>query len=83
MRKRQVLSTAGEKLPAMGPGARHQAWDFLRILILVDGKAGHQLAAVILQLRLELSAGAKATATARVKGNPVADLAGSAVRRSA
>ncbi|CDK63937.1 hypothetical protein [Klebsiella pneumoniae IS10] len=28
MRKRQVLSTAGEKLPAMGPGARHQAWDF-------------------------------------------------------
>ncbi|GHK55850.1 hypothetical protein KPZU09_55860 [Klebsiella pneumoniae] len=42
--------------------------ELLRILIPVDGKAGHQLAAVILQLRLELSAGAKATATARVKG---------------
>ena len=41
---------------------------FLRILILIDGKAGYQLAAVILKLRLKLGAGTKASTAARVKG---------------
>ncbi len=55
MRKRRVLSTAESSRPWDRERAIRRGT--LRILILVDGKAGHQLAAVILQLRLELSAG--------------------------
>ena len=40
---------------------------FLTVLILVDGKAGHQLATIVLQLRLKLGTWAEATTAAGVK----------------
>ncbi|VEA74450.1 Uncharacterised protein [Salmonella enterica subsp. arizonae] len=41
---------------------------FLRIFILIDGKAGHQLTVVLFELRLQLRTGSEATAAAGVEG---------------